>query len=213
MLGFVGAFLAVVRANNRFALFAAQWAFGLLAAYSLVPYKTPWLALNFIVPLAITAGYAINEIYSWNREGEQRFLVLVLAAVVAFNGYQSIKLNFFKYDDEKFIYVYGHTYRAFLPMVDDIKRIARKSGLGNEIDIAVLSPDYWPLPWYLNDFKRIGYYSKVSQTNSALVIINSSQEADMLTTLQGRYKRVNAYPLRPGVTLILYERNDMPGLE
>jgi predicted membrane-bound mannosyltransferase len=48
---------------NSFALFAALWAIGILAAYSLVPYKTPWLALNFIVPLAIIGGYGVGEIY------------------------------------------------------------------------------------------------------------------------------------------------------
>ena len=211
MLGLLGAFLAVMRANNRFALFAAQWAFGLLAAYSIVPYKTPWLALNFIVPLAVTGGYAINEIYSWNKEeGEQRFLLLVLALAIAVNGYQTIKLNFFHYDDDKYIYVYGHTYREFLPMVDEIKRLGQKSGLKEEIDIAVLSPDYWPLPWYLNDFKRIGYYGRVRPTSSALVIINASQEQEMLELLGSRYTRINSYPLRPGVMLVLYVRNDLP---
>lgn len=210
MLGLLGAFLTVVRANNRFALFAAQWAFGLLAAYSIVPYKTPWLALNFIVPLAITSGYVINEIYGWNKEaGEQRFLMLVVAAALAVNMYQTIKLNFFHYDDEKYIYVYGHTYREFLPMVDEIKRLGQKSGLKEEIDIAVLSPDYWPLPWYLNDFKRIGYYGKVAPTQSALVVINASQEMEMLGVLGTQYTRINSYPLRPGVILVLYARNDL----
>ncbi len=209
MLGLVGAFLAVMRANNRFALFAAQWAFGLLAAYSIVPYKTPWLALNFIVPLAVAAGYAVNEIYSWNKDGEVRFLALVLLAVFGISGYQTIKLNFFHYDDDKYVYVYGHTYREFLPLVDEIKRLGQKSGLKEEIDLAVISPDYWPLPWYLNDYKRIGYFGKVAPTNSALIIINSNQEMEMLPTLEGRYTRVNSYPLRPGVMLVLYARNDI----
>jgi hypothetical protein len=40
-----------VKPKNSFALFCALWAFGLIAAYSLIPYKTPWLVLNFVVPL------------------------------------------------------------------------------------------------------------------------------------------------------------------
>src|SRR5207253_1509220 len=40
LLGAVGAVIAVWRGDNRFALFAAQWAFGLLVAYSIVKYKT-----------------------------------------------------------------------------------------------------------------------------------------------------------------------------
>ncbi len=209
MLGILGAFLAVVRANNRFALFAAQWAFGLLAAYSLVPYKTPWLLLNFIIPLAVAGGYAVNEFYSWNRGGDQKFVWIVSIAAVAVIGYQTIKLNFFHYDDENYVYVYGHTYREFLPMVDEIKHIGQQTGLREDLDIAVLSPDYWPLPWYLRDYKRVGYYGQPSPTNSSLVIINTSQEPALLPTLEGQYTRVNNYPLRPGVMLALYARKDL----
>ncbi len=209
MLGIVGAFVAVVRANNRFALFAAQWAFGILAAYSIVPYKTPWLALNFIIPLAVAGGYAINEIYSWSKRGERLFVLAVLLIAAGFSGYQSIKLNFFRYDDDRYIYVYGHTYREFVPMVDEIKRIGQQTGLNEDLDIAILSPDYWPLPWYLRDYKRIGYFGQISPTNSSLVIINISQEPQLLTTLEGRYKRLKNYPLRPGVVLVIYARNDL----
>jgi uncharacterized protein (TIGR03663 family) len=208
MLGLVGAFLAVVRANNRFALFAAQWGFGLLVAYSIVPYKTPWLILNFIIPLAIVGGYAVNEFYSWSN-GERPFVAIVLVAAAAINGYQTIKLNFFRYDDPDYIYVYGHTHREFEPMIDEIKRIGQKTGLNEELDIAVLSPDYWPLPWYLRDYPHIGYFSKISPTTSAVVIINTSQETEFLETFGERYKRVDAYPLRPGVVLVLYARNDV----
>ena len=49
------------RANNRLALFLALWSFGLLAAYSHVGYKTPGISLNFIVPLALTSGYALDD--------------------------------------------------------------------------------------------------------------------------------------------------------
>lgn len=205
LLGCVGAFLSVVRANNRFAIFAAQWGFGLLVAYSLVPYKTPWLALNFVIPLAIAGGYAVNEFYNWNKR-ELRFVVLVVVVVAAFSGYQTIKLNFFHYDDEDphYVYVYGHTYRTFLPMVDEIKRIGQRSKLGEKIEIAVLSPDYWPLPWYLRDYEHAVYPGQLTQPNSSIVIINISQEADFLATTGGRYRRVEEYPLRPGVVLVLY---------
>ena len=31
----------------------------------MIPYKTPWLMLNFVVPLALISGYAIQAIYEW----------------------------------------------------------------------------------------------------------------------------------------------------
>src|SRR6202008_855671 len=58
-LGAIGAGIVVLKPKNSLALFCALWAFGLIAAYSLIPYKTPWLILNFLVPLALISGYAI----------------------------------------------------------------------------------------------------------------------------------------------------------
>ena len=66
-LGAVGAALVVLKPKNSLALFCALWSFGLIAAYSLIPYKTPWLLLNFVVPLALIAGYAIQAIYEMDR--------------------------------------------------------------------------------------------------------------------------------------------------
>jgi predicted membrane-bound mannosyltransferase len=62
VLGVAGTTVAAVM-RQRFALFAGLWAFGLLAAYSFIPYKTPWLTINFIIPLAIVAGYAVEVIH------------------------------------------------------------------------------------------------------------------------------------------------------
>ncbi len=49
---------------------AALWAFGLIAGYSLIGYKTPWLVLNFVIPLALIAGYAIQAIYELDQRSD-----------------------------------------------------------------------------------------------------------------------------------------------
>ena len=87
VLGGVGALIALWRANNRLGLFLALWSWGLLTAYSIAgmsvtrllsdlmhghiteqTYKTPWICLNFIIPLALTSGYALNFAYEKLRE-------------------------------------------------------------------------------------------------------------------------------------------------
>jgi predicted membrane-bound mannosyltransferase len=60
VFGAIGAAVALLKPAKSLALFSALWAFGLLAAYSLIAYKTPWLALSFIVPLALISGVAIQ---------------------------------------------------------------------------------------------------------------------------------------------------------
>ena len=65
LLGATGTLLALWKARNRFAVFVALWSVGEVAAYSLIPYKTPWLTLNMTAPLALAAGYACQ--WAWER--------------------------------------------------------------------------------------------------------------------------------------------------
>ncbi len=209
-LGAAGALLAVWHARARFAVFAALWAGGIIAAYSLIPYKTPWLTLNFIIPLAITGGYGVDLMYRRAAEDrEARTLVLaVLAAALIFGGYQMVQLNFRHYDDEQYVYPYAHTVREVLPLVDQVNRFAASTGMGNQLTISITSPDYWPLPWYLRDYKHAGYSGRIVVSDERLVIGSEAQEFELQTLLGERYRRIDAYPLRSGVTLVLYARRD-----
>jgi uncharacterized protein (TIGR03663 family) len=212
-----GALIAVWRANNRLAVFLSLWSFGLLAAYSLVGYKTPWISLNFIVPLALTSGYTLDVGYQKLREFQQpRAFIAIAVLLIAFCGYQLYQLNFVHYDDDQLPYVYAHTKREMLTMLSEIDRIAKKNGTGTDTGIAIVSPDYWPLPWYFRDYKRVGYYQQPVPTNEAIIIGETSQEDQLKATYGDRYDLVNSglnedgsYPLRPGVDLLLYVRRDV----
>ncbi len=218
ILGAAGILLALFlrRARRRFPIFAALWTVGIIAAYSLIKYKTPWLALNFIIPLGIMSGYALDCIYRMNllkAEGAKAFwpALVLAAAAIGVCLYQSVLLNFYRYDDEAYPYVYAHTRREFLPLVDEINRIAKRAGGNEQAGVSIMAPEYWPLPWYLRDYKHVGFHGRVVETNDPLVIISEPQEAEFLTRLSTRYARVDFYPMRPGVTLILYVRRDLAG--
>lgn len=216
LLGIAGVGMAVWRSAraNSFALFAALWAIGILAAYSLVPYKTPWLALNFIVPLAIIGGYGVGEIYRSSKNIDARSVVLTVAGIsVAFGLYQALPLNFRHYDDDTYPYVYAHTRRETLSLVDEIERLSRRAGTNENTAIAFASPDYWPVPWYLRDYKRVGYHvampHPVAGSGEPIIVGNETQEAEMRLALGDAYARVGSYALRPGVKLVLYARGDL----
>src|SRR6185503_19707781 len=87
VLGALGAIVAVLKPTKSFALFAALWAFGLIAAYSLIAYKTPWLSLNFIIPLGLVSGIALqrlfHELARWNVSRRVRWLVLAAVLLIA----------------------------------------------------------------------------------------------------------------------------------
>src|SRR5205823_5842335 len=157
-------------------------------------YKTPWISLNFIVPLAVIGGYAIEQLYRRTEEtwvplsltggaivlllyghivklryaeggqisgmdwdfdlssnwpyivggtlfaayagyilysrSEKRkpslHFYLALAIALAVCGYQMYELNFVHYDDDQYAYVYAHTRRGLLAMLDEIDRISKQ---------------------------------------------------------------------------------------
>jgi uncharacterized protein (TIGR03663 family) len=228
ILGGAGALIAIWRANNRFAVYIGQFAFGLLAAYSLVGYKTPWISLNFIVPLALISGYALDVAFQKLRDFQQpKFFFVPAALIVLFCGYQLYQLNFVHYDDDQYAYVYAHTRRETLVMMDQIDRVANQLKTGNDTGIALLSPEYWPLPWYFRNYHRVGYYQKVVQTNEPIIIASRGQEEEMKTMYGDEYQQIDSsqlsdprvdpekspggsFNLRPGVDLLLYVRKDVP---
>ena len=219
LLGAVGAVFAVLKPKNSLALFCALWSFGLIAAYSLIPYKTPWLVLNFIVPLALIAGYALQAIYELDRS-QLRLVSAILLVAVGVATYQSIDLNFINYDNDKpkYVYVYAHTTRGMLPLVTEIDEIAKQES-GTLTGISILSPDYWPLPWYLRNYSRVGYFGRMAASSEALIIANENQKTEIEANFSHLYQQVpskvsgGSFELRPGVKLLLYRRrNDVSPL-
>jgi uncharacterized protein (TIGR03663 family) len=259
VLGAIGAAVAVLKPLKSFALFCALWAFGLTAAYSLIAYKTPWLALNFVLPLALCSGIALESFYRQfvRLELSRRMRWLALAGVVLIAvgplpglarifdqvvspdpspglftalsqaeihaktfipGYQTIDLNFINYDNDNryYVYVYAHTRRETLKLVDEINTIAQRSHQGAATGLTIVSPDYWPLPWYLRDYTRIGYYGRITPSTEPMILASSNQVAEVQAAYGDRYRQIQSgfnpegsFPLRPGVDLLLYARREL----
>jgi uncharacterized protein (TIGR03663 family) len=295
ILASIGAAAALTgRAKNRFAVFAGAWAFGMLAAYSLIPYKTPWLVLSFVVPMCVVGGYGVQALGGLGAEGSGRaklglFLAAALsggllltwlgvetragdwafpvgpaalqaalvallvgaltlagaylarayegrgagwkqagAAALAVAGlacavsvYQSLVVNFREYDNDRYPYVYSHSQREMLALIAEIERLAGRAGRGREANIAVTSPEYWPLPWYLRDYRAVGYHGSVAARYDAQgtpIVVgresdNSSEDQldELRSALGPEYQQVGTYALRPGVRLALFARRDLLG--
>ncbi|MBC7933238.1 MAG: hypothetical protein H7Z38_21960 [Rubrivivax sp.] len=208
------------RRKNRFAIFAGAWAFGMLMAYSLIPYKTPWLMLSFTVPMGIAAGYAVQAIAerSWAGLKAPAPALLVAALAVAICAYQATALNFFEYDNDQYPYVYAHSHRELKALVGEVERLAEGAG-AKQINVTIASPDYWPLPWYFRDNPNVGFLGALSESydpNVAPVVIgresadaSMDQTAKLRETLGADYEQVGIYTLRPGVRLALFARRDI----
>ena len=206
LLSAAGAVISAWLARTRFAVFAGLWALGMIAAYSLIPYKTPWLALNFIIPMAIVVGCASESVFTTVKPWGKIATGVLICAALAVSAVHCVRLNFYDYDDERNAYVYAHTQREFLGLVNDIVQAAAQAGTGKSTEIAVTSPDYWPLPWYLRDYSSVGYYGRVTNSKASIVVGSESQQEELEQLLGDEYVRAGQYSLRPGVVLVLYTK-------
>lgn len=231
--------LIVVWRGTRFWLFAAAWTLGMTLAYSIIGYKTPWLMISFVVPMALVCGYAAEQVYQLLPMMSLRLLwTAVIAVVLLFCGRLAWKVNFEKYDDNgnesgyftalgkrlqfkpymdgQYGYVYAQTDRGILGLVEELKREAAKMPTHEATGIYVASPDYWPLPWYLRDYDHTAYTGSwpgaqgEKLTISQPIIIANVNQQSYLDGVEGWRRGSQAYALRPGVELVLFIRDENP---
>jgi len=216
LLGFAGVVLAIWRGSNRFAVFAGFWTMGIFAAYSLIPYKTPWLLLNMVLPLAIMGGYAFAEIYKQARARKHPLVPLaILVLALGVLSYQSLQLNFVHYDDERYVYVYVHTHRDVVEMIEEVDRLVKRAGTGGQTVMTITSPEYWPLPWYLRHYPFVRY-AKPPVSDETIIIGPANQQLLLMTSIGNGYAQIRSglnpagtYQMRPGVHLVLFARREL----
>jgi uncharacterized protein (TIGR03663 family) len=208
VLGAVGGVIAAIQARDRLWVVIGLWAAGITAVYSIIQYKTPWITINLLLPLALLAGLAVTTV--WRSTRWRVTVPIALAGAVLVSGYQAIDLNYRHYDDETYPYVFVHSTRQMLNLVDDIEATAERAGTGKQTGIVFVTPDYWPLPWYFRDYPRAGFFGRIVETQEAMIVANVNQEAELEPKIAGKYDKVRQYNLRPGVDLALYVRSNVP---
>ena len=216
ILGALGGVWAIVRRRNAFAVFAALWAGGIVMAYSLVKYKTPWLLLNFVPPLALCGGYFVESLAGIaprnGGAGARRYYAplaagLLLVALLAVSVYRGYVLNFVRYDDDAFSYVYAHSTRDLTGLDADVRRVGARPGAAEKLTISIHAPDYWPLPWYFRDDRVVAYPPQpVGNPTAAVLVLSEAQANAERARLADAYDELGRYRLRPGVDLVLFAR-------
>lgn len=202
----LGGWLAV-RRKDRFGVFCAAWTAALLAFYSAIPYKTPWLVLSIVLPAALTAGVLFREAASrpmprWARNGLAALCVLALG----WSAWRAADASLRRYDDPGLALVYVQTQREALDLVAFVRGAAERSPQGKDLELKVFMPHRWPLPWYFRDFTHAGYWREIPpDPDGDVLIFASDQEGVLRPLLRERYSR-SAFAFRPGVTVVVYVR-------
>jgi uncharacterized protein (TIGR03663 family) len=203
-LGLAGAAWVAWEGRSRIAIFCAAWATGLFVAYSLIGYKTPWLMLDWLVPYAMVAGHVLGRAWQARRNVVRLGAAAALGAALVLGAVQAVTLAFRDYDAEENAYVYAQTSREVLDLVAWLDAEDRRLGTGGQLGIVVMSPDYWPLPWYLRMDPKAGFYGEVVDVVAPVQVVKVDQLEALPAGFADRYREDAHYALRPGVELVVF---------
>ena len=195
--------------------------------YSAMPYKTPWCALGFLHGMILLAGVGATVLVRSAPGYVLKTLAIgVLVAATGHLGWEAYRASFRAYEDPDNPYVYAHTTSDVPLLVERLKRIAAAHADGQAMHVQVICPDddYWPLPWYLRGFSRVGWFGKAPDGPAApLILTQPEMEPSLLKylyedQLPGRRRLYvpflpdgedRDWQLRPHVPLRAYVRLDL----
>jgi uncharacterized protein (TIGR03663 family) len=183
--------------------FISVYAVIVSAAYSFIPYKTPWLALNFWLPMSLLIGLVLARAWKKFEQPPGHWLLAAPAILIAVAIRNDVRNRVFRFPaDERNPYAYAHTVDGLLELPPRLEALAKEQHLAPP-RIAVIAADPWPLPWYLRRFSQVGFWKPGENTGPANFYITSPEAAEKLAdSLHGF--RPEYFGLRPEVILILW---------
>ena len=146
-------FLAASPAQSREMRWLCLYGLASFAAYSLIPYKTPWCIINLLWPFFFVLGQLAENL----AQSTDRRLVYAVGLLLAWNPLRDCwALNFVHptYDEEGYAYV--HTTPEIGKLLRPVRDLARENPLERQMHGIILT-EAFPLTWELNEFPNISY--------------------------------------------------------
>jgi hypothetical protein len=191
--------------------FAVRWLAilggGVLLAYSIIPYKTPWCVISILWPFLLVLGAAAVEA---RRSGG----TIVALLAIGVSAVASVRLNGFHATDEREPYVYVQTYPEIAVLTQTLLDAARRDPRVFHADGQILLESYYPLPWMLGDFSRVGYYKPdepPTVMNGAFIVVSKSREQRTDAEVVGDYIKRDFRLRDAQEECVVYFRRDMFG--
>ncbi|MFH1746328.1 MAG: flippase activity-associated protein Agl23 [Planctomycetota bacterium] len=192
-------------ANQDFLRFIAVYAVLMTLVYSAITYKTPWCLLQFLQPLILLAGVGAAALLHWIKPWPVRVATgLLLIVGVCHLSVQAWRTSDWYRINYQNAYVYAQPLSGVLRLSEWTHKLANVHPHGQKILIRVIADHPWPLPWYLRDLERVGYWDQVpKEVDAPLVIVSDEFQPAVAERLKQEYQ-VYHYGMRPDVTLFAY---------
>lgn len=180
----------------------------ILVFYSVIPYKTPWCALGIVpgialIPAAMLNSRVLKTVYKNGliRAIVSVFLFWLLCLLPSSGGFPAL--------------AYEHTCKSILEIAPAVQKskadFIREGNKEEDFFIALVAPEYWPLPWYLRR-ERVGVWENLSQVPARAAVsiaeIEAWAEADAAETATKKSRTIFCAGLRPGI--IIEARENFP---
>ena len=191
--------------SSRLGRYWCALAVGIVLAYALIPYKTPWLILNLIWPLCFVFGYGVETIrQNWPALGKG-IAYLTAALLILASAGLAARLNFRYPADPQQPYVYTHSHSSIVDLTDNIKRACARHPEANNMRIVVAIQQTWPLPWTLSDYPELHFdpFKAGHPLGGDVLLVDIQDQQAVEAMLDAPYYRVIG-KLRDAYTDILY---------
>jgi uncharacterized protein (TIGR03663 family) len=209
VMGTISAFVGnrAVVPQSGFVRFVAIYSTVQAAIYAVIPYKTPWCLLGFWSGSLLLAGVGLAAAWRMATGNAPRLMMVTLTmGVLAHLAWQAWRADNEFAADRRNPYVYAQTVPDALRLVDRVKSLSRVHPDGAAMPVKVILPvSEWPLPWYLRELKKVGWWSQLPEDVLAPVVIadvNLGLALDEKT--EKRWLMAGMFELRPGIFLELY---------
>jgi len=183
--------------------FLGLYALVLTAAYSLIPYKTPWCLVTFLQGMILLAGVgAVALVRRAPGRIASAVAGLLLLAGCGHLAWLSYQTSFVYTTDGRNPYAYAQTVPDAIDLGQRVEDLLRVSRQGDRTIVKLIAEDeyYFPLPWYLRRCVNVGYWTRMPPDPAAPVVIASSRfDQELARRLGATHQMTGYFGLRPTV--------------
>ncbi len=189
--------------------FLAYSAAGHFLIYSVISYKTPWLACLPWAHVCLLAGFAVHR-FARRRILPKAALGVLAVAVLILQTRLARQATGRLEADERNPYAYSPTQQDVERLAVWFGKIRAVTPAGALEPAAVVGTDYWPLPWYLREFARVGYWADAPAglDQMPVVLVMTEHEAEVNAALAATHVSLPR-GLRADVPVVVFLRNDI----
>lgn len=189
--------------------FLAYSAAGHFIIYSIIAYKTPWLACLPWAHVCLLAGFSMKD---FPKHGvNTKTALTILAGFCIVTQFRQARAATGRLASD------GRNPFAYVPTRREVEKLETWLGELRAVmppgalePVAVIGRDYWPLPWYLRAFEKTGYWSEPPPDIATFPLVFATPDA---ADAVGRALETTHVPLPRGlrdeVPVNLHVRNDI----